>query len=48
VPGPGLQEGCANTAHLTEFAPAITVTGATAAQVETDLSFRPSGKVGER
>jgi RND family efflux transporter MFP subunit len=38
----------ATTVQLTEFAPAITVTGVIAAQVQTDLSFRLSGKVAER
>ncbi len=45
---PPLAQVRASTAQLTEFAPAITVTGVIAAQVQTDLSFRLSGKVAER
>ncbi|MDP3159402.1 MAG: efflux RND transporter periplasmic adaptor subunit [Reyranella sp.] len=36
------------TAELVDFAPAITLTGIIAAQVETELSFRVSGKISER
>jgi len=36
------------TAELVDFAPAITLTGIVAAQVETELSFRVSGKISER
>lgn len=36
------------TAELVDFAPAITLTGIIAAQVETELSFRVSGKITER
>ncbi|MDP2333996.1 MAG: efflux RND transporter periplasmic adaptor subunit [Reyranella sp.] len=35
-------------AELVDFAPAITLTGIIAAQVETELSFRISGKISER
>ena len=35
------------TAQLTDFAPAITVTGLVAAQVQADLGFRLSGKVAD-
>lgn len=38
----------ATTAELVDFAPAITLTGIIAAQVETELSFRVSGKISER
>lgn len=48
TPAPPLAQVRATTAQLTEFAPAITVTGVIAAQVQTDLSFRLSGKVTER
>ncbi|MGQ0583491.1 MAG: efflux RND transporter periplasmic adaptor subunit [Reyranella sp.] len=36
------------TAELVDFAPAITLTGIIAARVETELSFRVSGKISER
>jgi RND family efflux transporter MFP subunit len=36
------------TAERVDFAPAITLTGIIAARVETDLSFRVSGKISER
>lgn len=36
------------TTELVDFAPAITLTGIIAAQVETELSFRVSGKISER
>jgi RND family efflux transporter MFP subunit len=48
APTPPLAQVRATTVQLTEFAPAITVTGVIAAQVQTDLSFRLSGKVAER
>jgi membrane fusion protein, multidrug efflux system len=35
-------------AHLSEFAPAVTLTGTIKVGVETDLSFRVSGKIVER
>jgi RND family efflux transporter MFP subunit len=36
------------TAEVTEFAPQITLTGTIAAQVQSDVSFRVSGKITER
>ncbi len=36
------------TTELVDFAPAITLTGIIAARVETELSFRVSGKISER
>lgn len=38
----------ATTTELVDFSPAITLTGIIAAQVETELSFRVSGKISER
>ena len=36
------------TAQVTDFAPAVTLTGAIAAQVQSEVSFRVGGKIAER
>jgi membrane fusion protein, multidrug efflux system len=48
APAPALVRVAVMEAHTTEFAPTVTLTGAIKAQIETDLSFRVSGKIIER
>lgn len=36
------------TSEVTEFAPQVTLTGTIAAQVQSDVAFRVSGKITER
>jgi RND family efflux transporter MFP subunit len=48
MPAPALIRVTVTKARATEFAPTVTLTGTIKAPVETDLSFRVSGKVIER
>jgi membrane fusion protein, multidrug efflux system len=48
APAPALVRVAVTEAHTTEFSPTVTLTGAIKARIETDLSFRVSGKIIER